>query len=115
MSPGLSRMLGKFDARTTADQLGSVLAGKGRAQPGPANVYGEEVHSMTPTLPTQGLTLDSQHHRLTISRLLLDRLADHLERLAEDHTLADDQRATADAALEIALIVREDLGPMARE
>jgi hypothetical protein len=40
---------------------------------------------------------------------LLDRAADHLERLAKDRTLGDEQRAVVDAALELALIAREEL------
>jgi hypothetical protein len=44
---------------------------------------------------------------------LLDRLSDDLEQLANDRALADEQRATTNAALMLAFIVREELDPMA--
>jgi hypothetical protein len=44
---------------------------------------------------------------------LLDRLSDDLEQLANDRALADEQRATTNAALMLAFIAREELDPMA--
>jgi hypothetical protein len=40
---------------------------------------------------------------------LIDRIADHLERLDRDATLAPEQRAAVDAALELVLIAGEEL------
>ena len=53
--------------------------------------------------------LDATHRRLMIARALLDRIADRLERLSDDGTLASDHQRMVDEALELALIAREEL------
>jgi hypothetical protein len=68
---------------------------------------------MPSTLPAPAVDSDERHRRLTIACPLLDRLSDDLEQLANDRALADEQRATANAALMLAFVVREELDPMA--
>jgi hypothetical protein len=65
---------------------------------------------MSSTLPVPDV--DEQRRKLTMATALLDRIADHLERLDRNATLAPEQRAAVDAALELALIAREELDPM---
>jgi hypothetical protein len=56
---------------------------------------------------------DERHRKLAIVRALLDRLSADLERLADDPALGVEQRAAVDAALELALIAREEFDPLA--
>jgi hypothetical protein len=57
--------------------------------------------------------IDEQHRRLTIACALLDRAADHLDRLDRDRTLTNEQRANVAAALRLALIAREEIEVLA--
>jgi hypothetical protein len=55
---------------------------------------------------------DERHRKLTITCALLGQAAAELERLDQDRTLTNEQRAGVDAALELVLIAGEELGPM---
>jgi hypothetical protein len=43
---------------------------------------------------------------------LIDRIADHLERLDRDRTLSDEQRAAVATVLELVLIAKEEIDSM---
>ena len=61
--------------------------------------------------PVPAVDADADRRRLAVATALLDRAADHLERLDGERTLGHEHRALVDAALELVLIAREELDP----